>query len=78
MKMSKFEIDVEAFDDQANLLHEFVIGDNEDFSMALTEYGNMAYIQGWAKAIDMVLDVCGQMYNGFDQETLQELEQRIV
>jgi hypothetical protein len=37
-----------------------------------------AHDQGWRNAIAMVLDVCGQMYNEYDQKTLQELEQRIV
>ena len=37
-----------------------------------------AYDLGWQKAIEMVLDVCGEMYNDFDKATLQELEQRIV
>ena len=36
------------------------------------------YDQGWQEAIDMVLDVCGLMYDDYDQETLEELRQRIV
>ena len=36
------------------------------------------YDQGWQEAIDMVLDVCGEMYNEFDKATLDELRQRIV
>ena len=34
--------------------------------------------RGWDSAIAMVLDVCGEMYNEFDQSTLDELKQRIV
>ena len=36
------------------------------------------YDQGWQEAIDMVLDVLGLMYDDYDQETLEELRQRIV
>ena len=36
------------------------------------------YDQGWQEAIDMVLDVLGLMYDDYDQETLEELKQRIV
>jgi hypothetical protein len=33
---------------------------------------------GYDIAIDMVLDVIGEMYNEYDQATLEELRQRIV
>ena len=38
------------------------------------------YNLGWENAIDMVLDVIGEMYNSynFHNPTLDELEQRIV
>lgn len=36
------------------------------------------YDQGWQEAIAMVLDVCGQMYNEYDESTLEELRQRIA
>jgi hypothetical protein len=38
------------------------------------------YNQGYAEAIDMVIDVIGEMYNSYDfhNPTLDELEQRIV
>jgi len=36
------------------------------------------YDVGWEEAINMVLDVLGQMYNEYDQVTLEELRQRIV
>ena len=36
------------------------------------------YDVGWEEAIAMVLDVIGQMYNEYDQATLEELRQRIV
>lgn len=36
------------------------------------------YDQGWQEAIEMVINVIGEMYNEFDHETLEELEQRIV
>jgi hypothetical protein len=36
------------------------------------------YDVGWQEAIDMVLSVVGQMYNDYDQITLEELRQRIV
>ena len=79
--MSDFVTEQE-FDDATDLLYsfvdKFVNDDSEDFSMQLTELTNLAYLQGWHKAITMVLDVSGQMYNGFDTATLQELEQRIV
>ena len=79
--MSDFVTEQE-FDDATDLLYsfvdKFVNDDSEDFSMQLTELTNLAYMQGWHKAIAMVLDVSGNMYNGFDTPTLQELEQRIV
>jgi hypothetical protein len=36
------------------------------------------YNLGWENAINMVLDVIGEMYNEYDQATLEELRQRIV
>ena len=36
------------------------------------------YDQGWQEAIAMVLDVCGEMYNEYDESTLEELRQRIA
>jgi hypothetical protein len=36
------------------------------------------YDVGWEEAINMVLDVVGQMYNEYDKATLEELRQRIV
>jgi hypothetical protein len=39
---------------------------------------NQAYQAGYDEAVDMVLDVVGSMYNGYNQETLEELRQRIV
>ena len=33
---------------------------------------------GYDIAINMVLDVIGEMYNEYDQATLEELRQRIV
>ena len=38
------------------------------------------YDIGWQEAIDMVIDVIGEMYNSynFHNPTLDELEQRIV
>ena len=79
--MSKISTE-EEFDAQVDLLYshidKFVNDDSEGFSQDLIEYSNMAYMHGWAKAIDMVLDVVGSMYNGYNQETLEELRQRIV
>ena len=80
-KMSK-DVTVDEFDEATDLLYsfvdKFVNDDSEDFSMQLTELTNLAYMQGWHKAIAMVLDVSGGMYNGFDNPTLEELRQRIV
>ena len=79
--MSDF-VTVDEFDEATDLLYSFVESfpnnDSEDFSMQLTELTNLAYMQGWHKAIAMVLDVSGSMYNGFDNPTLEELRQRIV
>jgi len=79
--MSDFVTEQE-FDDAIDLLYsfvdKFVNDDSEDFSMQLTELTNLAYMQGWHKAIAMVLDVSGNMYNGYDNPTLEELRQRIV
>jgi hypothetical protein len=79
--MSDFVTEQE-FDDAIDLLYsfvdKFVNDDSEDFSMQLTELTNLAYMQGWHKAIAMVLDVSGQMYNGYDNQTLEEMRQRIV
>jgi hypothetical protein len=79
--MSK-NVTVEEFDEATDLLYSFVEtfpnNDSEDFSMQLTELGNLAHMKGWHDAITMVLDVVGSMYNGYNQETLEELRQRIV
>ena len=43
--------------------------------------GNCEYCatcDSWEAGIAMVLDVIGQMYNEYDQATLEELRQRIV
>jgi len=73
---------VDEFDTHVDLLYshidKFVNDDSEGFSMDLIEYSNMAYLSGWASAIDMVLDVVGKMYNEYDPTTLEELRQRIV
>lgn len=37
-----------------------------------------SYRLGWEQAIAMVISVCGSMYTDYDEDTLQELEQRIV
>ena len=70
------------FDEATDLLYSFVESfpdnDSEPFSMQLTELTNLAYMQGWHRAITMVLDVSGSMYNEFDNPTLEELRQRIV
>ena len=79
--MSDFVTEQE-FDDATDLLYsfvdKFVNDDSEDFQMQLTELTNLAFMQGWYKAIAMVLDVSGGMYNGYDNPTLEELRQRIV
>lgn len=36
------------------------------------------YDSGWESAIAMVLDVIGEMYNEYDESTLEELRQRIA
>lgn len=43
-------------------------------------FEQQGYDEGWKEAIDMVLDVVGEMYNSynFHNPTLDELEQRIV
>lgn len=46
-------------------------------SNAMGERGD-GYDDGWQDAIDYVIDVVGQMYNGYDSTTLEELRQRIV
>jgi hypothetical protein len=70
------------FDEATDLLYSFVESfpdnDSESFSMQLTELTNLAHMKGWHDAIQMVLDVSGSMYNGFDNITLEELRQRIV
>jgi hypothetical protein len=74
----------EEFDDATDLVYsvvdKFVNDDNELFQMHLLELTNLAYLQGWGRAIDMVINVVGEMYNGdtFDNPTLEELRQRIV
>lgn len=37
-----------------------------------------SYRQGWEDAVAMVINVCGSMYTEYNEETLKELEQRIV
>jgi len=37
-----------------------------------------SYRQGWEDAVAMVINVSRSMYTDYDEETLQELEQRIV
>jgi hypothetical protein len=75
-------VTVEEFDDAVDLLYSFVESfpdnDSEPFSMQLTELTNLAHMKGWHDAISMVLDVVGEMYNGYDNTTLEELRQRIV
>ena len=79
--MSK-NVTVEEFDEATDLLYSFVESfpdnDSEPFSMQLTELTNLAHMKGWYDAIQMVLDVSGSMYNGYDNTTLEELRQRIV
>jgi hypothetical protein len=79
--MSK-DVTEQEFDDAIDLLYSFVESfpdnDSEDFSMQLTEVTNLAHMKGWYDAIAMVLDVSGGMYNGYDNQTLEELRQRIV
>jgi hypothetical protein len=75
-------ITVEEFDEATDLLYsfvdKFVNDDSEEFSMQLTELTNLAHMKGWHDAVTMVLDVVGSMYNGYDNQTLEELRQRIV
>ena len=81
MKMSK-DVTEQEFDEATDLLYSFVEtfpnNDSEDFSMQLIEITNLAHMKGWYDAIAMVLDVSGQMYNGYDNQTLEEMRQRIV
>jgi len=81
MKMSK-DVTEQEFDEATDLLYsfvdKFVNDDSEDFSMQLIELTNLAHMKGWYDAIAMVLDVSGQMYNGYDNQTLEEMRQRIV
>jgi hypothetical protein len=81
VKMSK-DVTEQEFDDATDLLYsfidKFVNDDSEDFSMQLIEVTNLAHMKGWYDAIAMVLDVSGQMYNGYDNQTLEEMRQRIV
>jgi hypothetical protein len=81
MKMSK-DVTEQELDEATDLLYSFVEtfpnNDSEDFSMQLIEVTNLAHMKGWYDAIAMVLDVSGQMYNGYDNQTLEELRQRIV
>jgi hypothetical protein len=81
MNLSK-NVTVEEFDEATDLLYSFVESfpdnDSEPFSMQLTELTNLAHMKGWYDAIQMVLDVSGSMYNGYDNTTLEELRQRIV
>jgi hypothetical protein len=79
--MSK-DITLEEWDTEIDVLYsyvdKFVNDDSEDFSTQITNIGNLAHMKGWHDAIAMVLDVVGSMYNGYNQETLEELRQRIV
>jgi hypothetical protein len=79
--MSK-DVTEQEFDEATDLLYsfvdKFVNDDSEDFSMQLIELTNLAHMKGWYDAIAMVLDVSGQMYNGYDNQTLEEMRQRIV
>ena len=79
--MSK-DITLEEWDTEIDVLYsyvdKFVNDDSEDFSTQIINLGNIAHMKGWHDAIAMVLDVVGSMYNGYNQETLEELRQRIV
>ena len=79
--MSK-DVTEQEFDEATDLLYsfvdKFVNDDSEDFSMQLIELTNLEHMKGWYDAIAMVLDVSGQMYNGYDNQTLEEMRQRIV
>jgi len=76
------DITVDEFDEATDLLYSFVQtfpdGDSEPFSMQVIELTNLAHMKGWNDAIQMVIDVCRSMYTDYDEDTLQELEQRIV
>jgi hypothetical protein len=80
-KMSK-NVTEQEFDEATDLLYSFIDkfnnDDSEDFSMQLIELTNLAHMKGWYDAVEMVLNVSGQMYNGYDNPTLEELRQRIV
>lgn len=79
--MSK-DLTTEEWDAEIDILYsyvdKFVNDDSEDFSTQIINLGNIAYMKGWHDAIAMVLDVSGGMYNGYDNQTLEELRQRIV
>ena len=79
--MSK-DITLEEWDTEIDVLYsyvdKFVNDDSEDFSTQIINLGNIGHMKGWHDAIAMVLDVVGQMYNGYDNPTLEELRQRIV
>jgi hypothetical protein len=79
--MSK-NVTEQEFDEATDLLYSFIDkfnnDDSEDFSMQLIELTNLAHMKGWYDAVEMVLNVSGQMYNGYDNPTLEELRQRIV
>jgi hypothetical protein len=79
--MSK-NVTEQEFDEATDLLYSFIDkfnnNDSEDFSMQLIELTNLAHMKGWYDAVEMVLNVSGQMYNGYDNPTLEELRQRIV
>jgi hypothetical protein len=81
MKMRN-NVSIEEFDEATDLLYSFIESfpdhDSEDFSMQLTELTNLAHMKGWHDAVEMVLSVVGEMYNGYDNQTLEELRQRIV
>lgn len=76
-------ITVEQFDEATDLLYSFIDkfknDDSEDFSMQLIELNNLAYMQGWSRAINQVIDIADEMkYTGYNVDTLEELMQRIV
>lgn len=79
--MSK-NVTEQEFDEATDLLYSFIDkfnnDDSEDFSMQLIELTNLAHMKGWYDAVEMVLNVSGGMYNGYDNQTLEELRQRIV
>lgn len=76
------DLTIEDWDEEVAVLYsyvdKFVNDDSEDFSTQTINLGNLAWMKGWHDAIAMVLDVVGEMYNEYDQATLEEMRQRIV